>query len=264
MGKTFDSIVGFFITATVLIVLFFSVNKLGEFINSSPTKPLPTDIVTPAQELPTDTGSKLQFHTVSIIDKPYKVPNNPFENDVYKKFPRVVIGRYFEQAVLRIQGKVTSRGDEVFLILNFNKQGGIIRAVRSSANKLDIAATDNRGGIFRAGDNIDISVNLMKDNLGTIASEFIRTNVGEREFNLLSRFEDDEAPTLAVIPFMNNGQYGGAEISSLSIEYACQLGKECAIARCEPSYKYSTVCVEEVFGSGAVQPLLDRHPEWKK
>ncbi len=229
MGKTFDSIVGFFITGAVLTVLFFSVNWVSRLIDYSPTKPSPTDVTTPAQELPTDTGSKLDFHTLSIIDKPYKVPDYPFENDAYKNFPRIIIGGHFEQAVLRIQGKVTSR-DDVFLILNFNKQGGIINAVRSSARKLDITATDDKGGIYRAGEGIDVSVNLMKDNLGTIASEFIRTNKGEREFNLLKKIEKNEVSTLAVIP----------------------------------STKYSTVCAKEVFGTGADLEMLNRHPEWKK
>lgn len=265
MGKTFDSIVGFFIATSVLIVLFLGIDFLGNFIDSTPpTRPLPTEAVTPDQEQPTDSGSKLKFHTISIIDKPLIITQDPFSKDEYKKFPRLVVGGDFEQVILRIQGKVTSRRDDVFLILNFKNDGGILKAVRAAAKRLDITATDTKGGIFRAGEDIDVSVNLMKDNLGTTAIEFIKNNLGEREFNFLSRTEANDVYPLAIIPFMNNGQYGGAEISSLSIEYACQLGKTCAIARCVPPSKLSTVCAVEVFGTGADLELLKRHPEWKK
>ena len=270
MGKKLDSIIGFFISAAVLSTLYLSISALSKYITSEPTPDLPDEVVIPPQEIPTDSSSSApQIHTVSIIDKSYVVPTNPFDNEQYSKFPKVVVGGSgavfvgsFEQVVLNIKGKVTSNED-VFLILNFNNQGGLVKAVRSSAKKLDIAATNLKGGIFNSNKPIDVSVNLLKDQLGTIASEFLKTGKGEREFNLLPKVQPNEAPVLAVIPFMNNGQYGGAEITSLDIEYVCQTGKECTVAPCAAS-KMVSECIQEELGPEAYKDLLKRHPEWLK
>lgn len=231
-------------TLTISIISFFI---LAKFIVPYIQIQFFTVANTPSIDIPNTpsfTGSILT--TSEILDSPYIPPTNPFEKTEYSKVPRVVYGGTFKSAKLIIRGSILTPNN-YFLILNFANNGGIIHAVRASMTQLDVGKTATLGGMFTQDSGINTSVNLMSDTLGTIQSEFQRTNLGSHIFNFLSTKQKSDVSPIIAIPFSNNGQYGGAVISSIQIQYSCQNQGSCLIKKCENSKLYSE-CIKEAFG----------------
>lgn len=114
MGKTFDSIVGFFITAAVLTVLFFSISWVSRFIDYSPRNQLPTDVITPVQEVPT-----VKVYLVELKDKKGDLDTmiNAFlvqnEKHVGKYYGVFNINVYDGKTVWIIMETIRSSGEDV-------------------------------------------------------------------------------------------------------------------------------------------------------
>jgi len=249
-------IFGLLLGGGTILLVFLGIFALGKYLNEPNTPP--NVVETPPIETPTQgTGSQVILKEVALLSSAYEVPKNPLDLDVFKAlFPRVIINGSFEQAILSIKGKVGS--SDAFLLLNFGSQGGLVRAVRESPNRLNIPQTLSRGGLFPAGSTIDISVNLLKDKLGTIGTEFIKTNLGEREFQFLDENEPIDVLPVAVIPFTNKGGYGGVTIGELTISYSCKPGSDCSIKTCDNNKVY-TQCILDEHGKPAMEKWCRDH-----
>lgn len=242
---------GVLIGISTIIAVYMFIAWLGRLIEAANDSLPPNVVEVPPIEIPSNSGSQIELTDIQLLAAAYTVPENPLDLKIYNSlFPRILIKGSFSQAILNVKGKVGS--SDAFLIFNFDNQGGIIRALRESPNRLNIPQTISRGGLFKAGSTIDISVNLLSDTLGTVGSEFIRTNLGEREFNFIEGNEPMNVIPLAVIPFTDNGGYGGVTVGELKISYLCAVGSDCGISVCENSKLY-TQCIKDVYG----QPAMD-------
>ncbi len=253
-----SDIFGLILGGGTILLVFLAIFALGKYLNTA-SQPVPPDVVeVPPIETPIDgTGSQITLTKVPLLSAAYSVPKNPLDIDVYKTlFPRILLNGSFEQAILSVRGKVGS--SDAFLIMNFGNQGGIVRGVRESPTRLNIPQTVARGGLFTAGSTIDISVNLLQDKLGTTGTEFIKTNQGERDFNFISGDEPVDVLPVAIIPFTNNGGYGGATIGDLTISYSCKSGSDCSVSKCDNNKVY-TQCILEEYGKEAMDKWCRDH-----
>lgn len=261
MKKLIDSLMGIVVGAVTLTLLYLAVNALYKYVSSTPS--VPTEIITPDQEAPvqpTETGAVTPILSVELLSKPYVPPVNPFDDTQYKATaPRMVLSGSFLNVNVYVHGTVKGDGSR-FLILNVDGESGIINATRRSEKRLDIEKTTASGGIFTNANAISLSIDLMKTTLGTTGVEYIQRQIGARSFSFIDRFEKVEVKPIVVVPFMENGSYGGAEIDSLKIEYQCQEGKECKIAACPLGQLY-TVCIKNEFGIVGMNDWLRRHPQ---
>lgn len=252
---------GIIVGAVVLTLLYLAVNALFKYVNSTPS--VSTEVITPDQETPvqpTETGSVIPALSVELLSKPYVPPVNPFDDAQYKATaPRMVLSGSFLNVKVYVQGTVVGDGNR-FLILNVDGESGIINAIRQSEKRLDIKKTTASGGIFTKANAISLSIDLMNTVLGTTGVEFVKKQIGTRDFSFIDSVEKVEVKPIVVISFMENGSYGGAEIDSLKIEYQCQEGKDCKIAQCPLGQLY-TVCIKNEFGIPGMNDWLRRHPQ---
>lgn len=210
----------------------------------------------PVQEMPiTETGA--QVHTIPVLSEKYIPLKNPFEKSAFDKAPTIVMRGEFESASMHIKGTILGEGDR-FLIFNFNGEGGLIKAVRSAVNKINLTETKRRGGVFSNDNPIDVSLDLMTDSLGTIGSEYAKTQLGSRIFNFIDDIQQPTVTQLLVIPFKVNGEYGGASIDELKIQYTCKAEGGCEIHTCS-SQKLYTECLNEYFGPEVMREWMNRY-----
>lgn len=256
--RSFSDLLGAILGGGTILIAFLALVVLGKMINSFNKPVTPDTIETPSIETPIDaTGSHIALKTVSLLNSAYSVPKNVFDTVVYSNlFPRIVLNGSFEQAILSVKGKVG--GSDTFLVFNFGNQGGVVRAVREAPTRLNIPQTVERGGLFPSGSTIDISINLLKETMGTTGSEFTKTNEGEREFNFIKGDEPVDVVPVAIIPFTNDGEYGGVTIGNLTISYSCKTGSDCKITKCDNNKKY-TQCIKDSYGEPAMQQWCDSH-----
>jgi len=251
-------IMGAIIGGSTIVIALLIIFSLSRYISSLNEPVVPDTVKTPPIELPDSaSGTEVTLTNTPLLTKAYTVPQNPFDKTVYDNlFPKIAVRGSFEQIILNIKGKVGS--SNTFLILNVGVQGGIVRAVRESPNRLNIPQTLDKGGMFKAGSTIDISVNLLKDQLGTTGTEFIKTNIGEREFNFVQANQRADVLPIVVIPFTNNGGYGGATIGKLDISYLCKDGKDsCDLAVCDNDEK-TTECLTNKLDEEATKDWCGR------
>lgn len=247
MNKKVEALIGFFISAGIFALLYLSISAISKYLgNPPPPSTRPSQAITPNQELPTSSSSQSSSEivnpSVDLITSSTLVAKNPFDPDEYSKFPRLAMSGSFVYAKLHIEGTVKTEAP-VYLLINFNEQGGLVKAVRKATNQLDIAATEKLGGEFTQANLISEDVDLLNDTLGTIGAEYQSTHKGQRTFNLLDNPQKPNVATAMIIPFTSDGQYGGASIDEMKIEYTCELGKTCMLGLCT-EWEKATNCMK--------------------
>jgi hypothetical protein len=208
----------------------------------------------PETELPTastlEAVSTRNLKTLVLNQTPY-VPSPTVAQDlaVYRKESiKLIMSGDFKQANLHIRGKVTDKGIH-FLDVVFGSNVGALYGVRYSANKFNITATEQNGGIFTNASAIDVTLDLLNPvQLSTTKAEFQKNNQAIKNVNLLP--SNPLPPTYfsyLVAPFNAKGKFGGAEVSS-TIEYSCVHDDDCLATRCSAKEPVA-YCIRDIYGS---------------
>jgi len=224
------------------LLFYWGINWITNYFSITP---VPRHVELPVVEIPVEKNPNIR--RVELLSSPFFTPSNPFSDSEYSLAPRIVLGGNFKDAVLTIQGEVVGN-DAVFLLLNFNKISGVIKGVRSKENSLDVRRTLEKGGLFSKNIPISVDVNLLNDVLGASSSDFENYPSGERPVKLISDKQLPEVYKVLTLPFLRNGQFGGARIDSISITYSCN-GEidDCLIDLCR--LPKSTQCITEKFNA---------------
>ncbi len=236
-----------FIIAVLGIILTFT------FFLKTPFKIVRT-VEVPVQDTPVIEVSK--ENTLEVLKNAYRPSKSPLSKEEFSKSPKLFMAGSFNNAILEIHGTLDGN-QAVFLLLNFANQGGIIKGERNSKTKLDLDTTEEKGGFF-SKNPITTSVDLLRDTLGTISSEFERTKLGSREFNFIEHEQPSTISQLLVVPISQNGEYGGATITQLTIKYSCQNNEKCIIGLCEDGDRF-TECINRNFGQKVMQEWMKKN-----
>ena len=207
----------------------------------------------PETELPTvstpEAVSTVNLKKLVLNQTPYvPSPNVAQDLAVYKKESiKLIMSGDFKQANLRIQGKVTEKGIH-FLDFVFGSNVGALYGVRFSANKFNITATEQNGGIFTNASPIDVTLDLLNPvQLSTTQAEFQKNKQAMKNVNLLP--SNPMPPTYfsyLVAPFNAKGKFRGAEVSS-TLEYSCGHDGDCLAALCKADEPVA-YCIRDIYG----------------
>jgi len=208
----------------------------------------------PETELPTATTleavATVNLKKLVLNQTPY-IPSPTVAQDpaVYKKESiKLIMSGDFKQANLHIQGKVTENGIH-FLDFVFGSNVGALYGVRYSANKFNITATEQNGGIFTSASAINVTLDLLNPvQLSTTKAEFQKNKQAMKNVNLLP--SNPMPPTYfsyLVAPFNAKGMFRGAEVSS-TLEYSCVHGDDCLATLCKADEPVA-YCIRDIYGS---------------
>lgn len=226
------------------LVFYLGLNAMGwVYQNYFETVSVP-DTNIPPLNIATDSG----VYVIKVFSGSYIPSTTPF-GEQYNSAPRILVGGKFQSAKITVIGKVIDSGNH-YLLFNFNTDAGVINAVRKTNGSLDIIQTKHLGGLYTEGNSIDTTIDLMGARLGTSNSDFSKYGTGSKLFSFIASNQKPEVYKVLVIPFHEDGSYGGAQISSMIVEYKCQTVDGCVIKNC--LYPKSSQCIQEKFGTGAM------------
>lgn len=256
MKNFVDNFLGAIVGIGLIALLYLGISALAKYVDT-PSDHTPSEVTTPEQEEPVTIPTE-EVPAVELLSTPYIPPPQPFAEGQYKATaPRMILSGSFLSMDLIVRGGVQGEGSR-YLILNVNGESGVINATRESTKRLDIEKTSASGGIFTKDTGISTSINLMSDHLGTTGTEFSRNGgVGSHLFEFIDEKELLDVIPIVVVPFKHDGQYGGASIASMLIEYECKEPDSCYVNPCPTSKSYSS-CINDVFGSDAMNEWLCR------
>lgn len=211
---------------------------------------IPEDIVQPSKPL----------NVFPIISSVYTPLQDAFSDlGIYQRESfRIVLNGNFQKAQLHIAGKVINGGRH-FLSIKYGSVGGLLNAVRATADTLDFNLTKARGGIFTKDVPIDVLVNLMGETaLATTRAEF---SLNQQLLKFVNFWNENYLPPtdirMYVGAFNERGEWGEIVIEKLDFEYSCEQEGGCSVKSC-PIGKKVTECLTNNFGITAAKSWCER------
>lgn len=253
--KTINNILSF------LSVLAIGVATVYVLSLISPSTAVKT-ATAPVVELPsnaTTTNPEGNLTKLLLNTHPYTPSPDVLSSlDSYKaQSIRLILNGEFQDARLHIVGNVTEKGDHFFNIV-YGNVGGTLNAYRQSPTTLNTTLTQQSGGVFTNDNPIDVTLDLLNPiQLAATRTEYEKNQQTSKMVNLWqSNLLPPTYISLLVVPFNEDGVYGGAQITS-TFEYSCSAGHECQAAIC-PSGELATVCMRDKFGAYVAQDWCRR------
>jgi len=245
-------------TIGVLFLLFYK--EEPNIVINIPKKDVATatiPIIEKPEKQSTTTEVEL-LSTENLITKPYIPSENVYTTDYEKESIRLAINGSFNVLKIKMNGEVMGEGKH-FISFSIDEISGIINGVRSSANELNVDATNDLGGIYNKGDKIELEIDLFGDTIfSTTKEEYIETRRPSKVIKIW--YVIDEPPSIInflFAPFNEWGKYGGVMINSIEVEYLCEEGDECTVKSCDKEILY-TECLRDNFGLISAKDWCDR------
>ncbi|MFH1235905.1 MAG: hypothetical protein V1685_03120 [Parcubacteria group bacterium] len=204
---------------------------------------------------------EIPYRILQLLNTPYTPTQDVYTNlDQYSKQSiKVGFNGDVDSAVILAKGKFLKDGLH-FFSFTFGNISGVLNAIRSSPNTLDISASRLAGGVYeKSGEftlNIDLKANTL---LSTTKDEFINRAQGSKSIILWdSLYPSPPTVTrLLIAPFDKNGEYGGGSLDSIELQFTCVQGKECSAVVCLEGDLF-TKCLKDNFGFSAAKSWCDR------